>query len=292
MLTPADAIALGCHAEARCRADRWDAELLQDLMRESTGGRLGPAAEGLRVCERIGRRRAASTFRKWVVERAAPTEHAWIARARALFARPEELAELAAVERLLASAPDPAVLSLDARDRAVFALYGADPAAAIADYLRALRALRDGLEWALLVAELGPDPPARAAAPSLPDCPRDPGPGAVVDGIEALGARVARHRDAALRRDLEAHIGRATELAATGDGPHGAHWLEAVGAPGGLAAVLEHGGDVRAALDRAEQALGGALAAAWLTTFHARLAALWPAGNSSGAIPMPIRLER
>jgi hypothetical protein len=288
-VAPWDGVFGACFDEARFRAGRWDDELLEDVARETAAApSVGACAEYLRVAERLARRRDVAIACKRLRSAAQGSPHAWIADVRIAFARPHELADLARVKRLLAGdppdAPDPA-------GRGVFALYGADPEATVAEYRRALQAQREAIEWAALVAEVRAEE-ARATAGAAPEAerPRPEVPRAVGDGstLRALGAlrwrldrpKIARHSLAGV---LEAHARRAGELVAHGDDAAGAGWLAALGGDAGLVPALDDllrdaGGvdAVRVSLSHADAALDEGFHARWLGAVYARMQAAWP----------------
>jgi hypothetical protein len=170
VIAPRNELVLGCSNEARFRAGARDAALLSDLRSEQRARRsLACAAELLAVAEELGAK--AHRLRADLLRLARGTPHAWIATARVTLARPQALASVERVQALLSETPSSRV---DAKDRAGFALYGADPPAAVADLRRALETQRDALEWQALVAEIEsePKPAERGASDERSDEPR------------------------------------------------------------------------------------------------------------------------
>ncbi len=290
-IDPRDAVTLGCFNEARFRAGERGDELLKDLQEEMRiEPTLGAAAELLAVAGELGNGKATRKAREKVGTLSARGPHAWIAEMRLARARPGWLADRDRVERLIATAPTG---PFDPDERAVFALYGAVPADAVAEALRDLNVRREALEWDALVAELAVEE-ARRERESFPDAetrpkrpapPTDVGPGAVALALDALRARLDTR--AVSRSEpkpaLEAHARRAAELATIEDAVVCAGWIGALAGEAGLVAVLDRMIEVPAvapqvvdALRRADAALDAALLSSWQHDRLRALGSVWP----------------
>jgi hypothetical protein len=274
--------------EARARAERWDDALLDDLWKEANAtDALAPVGEALEAAVELGRKDIARSARRRLVALAASGPHAWIAAARALFARPSELAQADRI-REVEALPKPGVL--DPSDRTVRALYGPTPTERVAELEAALRAQRDLVEMAELERD---DRRATEAgiAPRGPDVPARPGDDAVGRARRALGARMLRPRLArgALGHAVEDHARRALELTASESEPTIGAWLEAVRAfvAKADAEIASEATVDEAALAKllanAERALGDALIEGWALGVLQRLAPIRPMLPRAGA---------
>ncbi len=302
-IDPRDALTLGCFNEARFRNGERSDDLLKDLHEElRVMATLGTAAELLVVAGELGNGKSARKAREKVGMLSARGPHAWIAEMRLARARPGALASLDAVERLIAMAPK---TTPDPGERAVFALYGPAPDAAIAEALRDLRVRREALEWDALVAEVASEDaereresrPAAEPKPKRPPPPTEPGRGAVALALEALRARLDTRAvsRSGPKAALEAHARRAAELATIEDVALSAGWLGSLAGADGLVAALEQlieapsaAPQVADALVRADAALDAALTAAWQHDRLRTLASVWPTlverGRSAGEL--------
>ncbi len=292
-IDPRDLTTLGCFDEARFRAgDRGEA-LLRDLHQELRAApTLGAAAELLAVADALGHGKSARKAREKVAMLAARGPHAWMAEVRLARARPAALADAHRVERLIAAAP---AGPFDADERAVFALYGAKPAEAVAEALRDLQVRREALEWGALVAEVALEETSRRSRPEeqgkakRPAPPREAGPGAAALALEALRARLDTRAvsRSPLKEALEAHARRAAQIASADGGFE--PWLAALASEEGLVSALDGFlatptivPAVARALELADAALDQVLDLAWQKERQHALASAWPSLASRG----------